>query len=67
VILIRPVNEKFFGVSMRRQNNGEDMDKLMKNVLRGLEKSGGGGHIPAAGGHFLKKDLKTVKERLKQL
>ena len=41
VILIRPIDEKMCAVSMRRQNSGEDMDKLMKNALQGLENSGG--------------------------
>ena len=67
VILLRPLEEDKYAVSMRRQNSKEDVDKLMKNCLQGLEGAGGGGHVPAAGGHFLKKDLETFKERLKHL
>jgi single-stranded DNA-specific DHH superfamily exonuclease len=67
VILIRPINEKLFAMSMRRQDLKEDMDKLIKRILSGLENSGGGGHIQAAGGHFLKKDLEIVRERLKRV
>lgn len=67
IITLRPIDEKRVAISMRRQDSGEDMEKLMKSALQGLEDAGGGGHIPAAGGHFLRKDLEKFKERLKQL
>jgi len=40
------------------------MNKLMKKGTEGLENATGGGHIPAAGGRFMKKDLQKFKENI---
>lgn len=66
VINVREVDDGY-NVSMRRQDQKENMNLLMKKVLEGLENAGGGGHIPAAGGHFMKKDLEKFLERLKKI
>ncbi len=54
----------YYFVSARRQDKKVDCNKLLKNLLKGLEDADGGGHPAAAGGHFLKKDLPIVRERL---
>ena len=54
----------FYTISARRQDRKFDCSKFLENLLKGLKNAGGGGHIPAAGGHFLKKDLPVVRERL---
>ena len=40
------------------------MNKLMKKGVSGLENATGGGHVPAAGGRFMKKDLEKFKENI---
>ena len=55
---------EFVKVSARNQNSREDMNKLMKKGTEGLENATGGGHIPAAGGRFMKKDLQKFKENI---
>ncbi|MBU1988103.1 MAG: hypothetical protein KKD94_01320, partial [Nanoarchaeota archaeon] len=65
-ILVRPHGDKYV-LSARRQDKEENMVELLKKLLSGLGGANSGGHIPAAGGHFLKKDLEKVKERLKSL
>ncbi|MEK6858629.1 MAG: hypothetical protein AABX53_01810 [Nanoarchaeota archaeon] len=65
VITARPDPElDYYHVSVRRQDKKQDMSAFLKKLLHGLEDSDGGGHIPAAGGHFLKKDLHEFKRRL---
>ena len=65
-ICINDVREspEFVSVSARNQNKIEDMNKLMKKGIVGLENAIAGGHIPAAGARFLKKDLKKFKENI---
>lgn len=60
-------NEKYYFVSARRQDRKENMVELLQKLVLGFEDSSAGGHIPAAGGHFLKKDLEKFKENLKRL
>ena len=33
------------------------MNELLENAVRGFEHAGAGGHIPAAAGRIMKKDL----------
>lgn len=66
LITLRP-DEKYYHISARRQDKKEDMDLLMKKLTSGLPDADGGGHIPAAGGHILLKDLPEFKKRLKNL
>lgn len=51
-------------VSMRRQDKKENMAQLLQQAVEGLAEASAGGHVPAAGGHFLKRDLGTFKSRL---
>lgn len=64
-ITIRFWEEKCF-ISVRRQDKKENAAEFLQKLLHGLENSNAGGHIPAAGGHFLKKDLQIIMERLKK-
>lgn len=65
IITVRPDPElDYYHVSVRRQDKQQNMSDFLKRLLLGLEDSDGGGHVPAAGGHFLKKDLAEFKRRL---
>jgi len=57
-------SEKYYLISARRQDKKQDMGKLLEELTEGFEDSSAGGHIPAAGSHFLKKDLAEFKKRL---
>jgi oligoribonuclease NrnB/cAMP/cGMP phosphodiesterase (DHH superfamily) len=54
----------FLKVSSRNQSGKEDMNILMKKGISGLENASGGGHVPAAGARFMKKDLRNFKENI---
>ena len=62
-ITIRP-SGKFYGISVRRQDKKFDCGSFLKELLRDIPGADGGGHVPAAGGHFLKKDLPEIRKRL---
>lgn len=65
IITLRPdAHLPIYHMSARRQDKQQDMAAFLKKLLEGLEESDGGGHVPAAGGHFLKKDLHEFKRRL---
>jgi single-stranded DNA-specific DHH superfamily exonuclease len=57
-------NRKRVYVSARRQDWKVPVNDLLVRVLKPLRGSQGGGHVPAAGGQFLRKDLKLFKKRL---
>jgi single-stranded DNA-specific DHH superfamily exonuclease len=63
IILIQIVGEHCH-IHARRQDKKEDLGKLIKSLVEGLEEGSGGGHVPAAGGHFLFKDIDKFRERL---
>ena len=63
-IILFMEKEKGYSLSARRQDKKVDMGEFVKNLLAGLEEAKGGGHIPAAGGYFLKKDFDEVMRRL---
>ncbi len=65
LLIIEDKGESYH-VHARRQDGEENMAILVKRLVDGLEHASGGGHIPAAGAHFLKKDLDIVKKRLKE-
>ena len=56
-----------YSISARRQDKKVDLPKLLKKLLKGFEDSSSGGHIPAAGGYFLKKDLPEFRKRLEEI
>jgi len=51
-------------LSARNQTRREDMNLLIKDALKGLQNADGGGHIPAAGGRVMRKDLEIFKKRI---
>ena len=51
-------------ISYRRQDKKFDMNKLARNSIKGLKGAGGGGHIPAAGGHVQIRDLNMLKRNI---
>lgn len=57
----------FVSVSGRNQNSKENMMELMKKGTEGFENATAGGHIPAAGGSFMKKDLEKFKKNILNL
>ncbi len=64
LIIISDTDEDSVKVSARNQNKKQDMCALLKKGIHGLKHAAAGGHIPAAGGNFLKKDLKKFKENI---
>ncbi len=65
-LLIIEEKENGYHIHARRRDGNENMAILVKRMVKDLENASGGGHIPAAGGHFLKKDFDMVMERLKE-
>jgi single-stranded DNA-specific DHH superfamily exonuclease len=63
-IIILEKDEKYYQISARRQDGKVNTNDLLKSLLNGLEDASGGGHLKAAGGHFLLKDLDEFKRRL---
>jgi single-stranded DNA-specific DHH superfamily exonuclease len=51
-------------VSSRNQGGKRDMNLLMKQGINGLENASGGGHVPAAGARFMKKDIEKFKQNI---
>ncbi len=65
IVLVQEMEgENLIAVSARRRDNKVAMNDMLEYAAKGLEKAGGGGHIPAAGGRFLKKDKQRFKKRL---
>ncbi len=64
VILQETENDEQITISARRRDNKLEMNDLLEFATDGLEKAGGGGHKPAAGGRILKKDKQIFKERV---
>lgn len=62
-VIIKPEDD-FYRVSMRRQDGKGDCNNFMKKLLLNLKNANGGGHVYASGGHFMKKDLPKIMERL---
>ncbi|MFA5258482.1 MAG: DHH family phosphoesterase [Candidatus Pacearchaeota archaeon] len=51
-------------VSARSQDHSQNMGLLLKEAIHDLKNANAGGHIPAAGARFEKKDLDKFKENL---
>jgi single-stranded DNA-specific DHH superfamily exonuclease len=51
-------------ISARSQNRKINTIKLLAYATKDFKNSSSGGHIPAAGGTIMRKDLKTFKKRL---
>src|SRR3989344_4306484 len=65
-LIIIEERKELYHIHARRQDQKENMAVFVKRLVNGLEGASGGGHIPAAGAYFLKKDLEKVMERLKE-
>lgn len=63
-IIAHNKNDGFLYMSARDQSKKVDMNKLMQKGIKGLKNAVGGGHIPAAGGRIMKKDLEKFKENI---
>ena len=62
IILDRGGKELF--LSARRQDYRIAVNDLLESAIKGLKNANAGGHIPAAGGKILRKDLKKFKENI---
>lgn len=66
VVLARDKNNpRLFRVSFRRQDRKCSMKKLTQFMQKNLKSFEGGGHIPAAGGKFLEKEMEKFMKYLK--
>ncbi len=63
-ILIIEKNKDIVRVSGRCQTSRIKMNELLKNAVKGLKDSAGGGHVPAAGAHFRPADLPKFRQRI---
>lgn len=57
-------DKNLLNASARNQSRSCDMNLLLKKGIVGLKNANAGGHIPAAGASFEKKDLNVFKENL---
>lgn len=64
VIVIVDEDKNVVRISGRCQSRRVKMNELFRNATKGLKNAAGGGHVPAAGGHCLPKDLDTFKKRI---
>ncbi|HZX20106.1 MAG TPA: DHHA1 domain-containing protein [archaeon] len=68
IIFIQDKNDGFVSFSARRQDFKVKTNDLLEKCVKGFENAGAGGHIPAAAGRIMKKDLAEFKKRvLKEL
>jgi len=63
-VFVRGPHDGRYFVSARRQDEMVNMDEFLSGLLEGFDDSSAGGHVPAAGGYFLKKDLQEYRRRL---
>jgi single-stranded DNA-specific DHH superfamily exonuclease len=63
-VIIFSKKSRIISVSYRRQDKLVDMNELARQSVKGLKQAGGGGHIPAAGGHVQTKDLNILKRNI---
>lgn len=64
VVIVADDGGKLLKVSARRQDFKVRVNSLLEKSLKGLKNASGGGHIPAAAGHLMKRDLEKFKKRL---
>ncbi len=67
IIFLADMSDGRIKVSSRRQDGKVNLPELLTKATQGLKESTAGGHIKAAGGSFLKKDLPLFKKRLFEL
>lgn len=64
-LLFAVPQDKYVSISARNQSREEDMIKLVKAGVQGLEDTNAGGHKAAAGAMIRKQDLEKFKENIK--
>ena len=62
-VIIAP-RDNFYKISARNQSQSDDMNKLMRKGVEGLENANGGGHIPASAALIQREDLAKFKENI---
>ena len=63
-VVIFSKKSRIVSVSYRRQDKKIDMNYLARQSVKGLKQAGGGGHVPAAGGHVQSKDINILKRNI---
>ncbi len=63
-IVIVNMNDDFLAVSARRGDKKIAVNTLLENAIKGFNGANAGGHVPAAGAGFYKKDYSVFKERI---
>lgn len=63
-VIIFSKKSKIISISYRRQDKMVDMNLLARQSIKGLRRAGGGGHVPAAGGHVQANDLNILKRNI---
>jgi len=64
VVLFSKKNAQTTTINFRRQDKKYDMGLLAAKSTEGLQNAGGGGHVPAAGGHIQTSDLNALKGKI---
>ncbi|MDP2947688.1 MAG: DHH family phosphoesterase [Nanoarchaeota archaeon] len=67
LVFTTPKENEMISISARNQSGKISCVELLKKATIGFENSSSGGHVPAAGGHILKKDLEKFKENLREI
>jgi single-stranded DNA-specific DHH superfamily exonuclease len=63
-VVIFSKKSRIISISYRHQDKKVDMNLLARQSIKGLKHAGGGGHVPAAGGHVQTKDLNILKRNI---
>lgn len=63
VVFLVPLDKGMINISIRNQSKKYDVCSLLKEIIKPLKNASAGGHLAAAGGFILKKDLEKFKER----
>ncbi len=66
IILLQDRGKNFVQLSLRRSDGKQDVASIVRELVRGLPKSDGGGHPVASGGRVLRKSLKEVMNRIER-
>lgn len=67
VIFVQDKGDGFVDFSARRQDFKIKTNELLEAAVKGFEKAGAGGHVPASAGRIMKKDLPEFKRRIIKL
>ena len=67
VIFVQDRGDRFLHFSARRQDFNVKMNELLENAVKGMKKAGAGGHVPAAAGKIMRRDLPVFRKRVMEL